>query len=183
MGEPEPEPESAPKPESEPEPEAASEPESEPEPEPESDASAIEVHPESEPKPEPESEPEPEAASERESEPEPEPEADRLLPPTVPSTPTAAPGEAQCCYHGGCSSYGTFSCNAVGSWCSKSSAVCTSCGGTLCTTTSLLSEARAKKHKFLHRPGVAGNALMQTSSSLQKGDEVPRVGLFGDGEL
>merc|ERR1712048_1259737 len=133
MGEPEPEPESAPKPE--------------PEPEPESDASAIEVHPESEPKPEPESAPEPE--------PEPEPEVDRLLPPTVPSTPTAAPGGAQCCYHGGCSSYGTFSCNAVGSWCSKSSAVCTSCGGTLCTTTSLLSEARAKKHKFLHRPGVA----------------------------
>merc|ERR1712048_249077 len=171
MGEPEPEPESAPKPE--------------PEPEPESDASSIEVHPESEPEPEPESapEPEPEAASEPESEPEPEPEADRLLPPTVPSTPTTSPGDAQCCYHGGCSSYGTFSCNAVGSWCSKSSAVCTSCGGTLCTTTSLLSEARAKKHKFLHRPGVAGNALIQTSSSLQKGDEVLQVGLFGDGEL
>merc|ERR1712187_47208 len=138
--------------------------------------------PEPESAPEPESEPEPEA-SEPESEPEPEPEADQLLPLTVPSTPTAAPGEAQCCYHGGCSSYGTSSCNAVESWCSKSSTACTSCGGTLCTTTSLLSETRAKKHKFLHRPGAAGNALMQTSSSLQKGDDIMPMNLFGDGEL
>jgi len=164
-----------------PKPEPETDAKSEPEPEPES---APEPAPKAEANSEPEAEPEPEPEVEAHSEPEPEPEPeeDRPLPTSLPST-HAPDGEAQCCYYEACSSYGTSSCNAAGSWCSKSSDACASCGGTLCTAVSLLSKTRAKSHKFLHRPGVSGNALFQTSTNLQKGEEVDPVRAFEDGEL
>jgi len=48
------------------------------------------------------------------------------------TTEGPSPGEPQCCYAYGCSSYGTSYCNAAGSWCSASQSRCQSCGGTLC---------------------------------------------------
>merc|ERR1719436_2244108 len=53
--------------------------------------------------------------------------------------PTQAPSTsgAQCCYHGGCASFGTAHCNAAGAWCSESEERCKSCAGTLCLPPSL----------------------------------------------
>jgi len=55
--------------------------------------------------------------------------------PTYAATPAAPPAEAeaQCCFSGGCSSYGTSSCYAVGTWCSQSSENCQLCAGTYCS--------------------------------------------------
>merc|ERR1719401_820100 len=57
--------------------------------------------------------------------------------PTISSTPKPAEPSttmegAQCCHHGGCSSVGTASCSAVGSWCSESEERCRQCAGTFC---------------------------------------------------
>merc|ERR1712151_1217069 len=107
--------------------------------------------PESEPEPELEQESEPQSKIEPESEPESEPEAEpEPEPATEPSSPASA-GAAQCCYFAGCSAYGTSSCNPAGSWCSDSAEACNSCGGTLCTGMSMLSETHIKRRKFLHR--------------------------------
>merc|ERR1719235_2109249 len=56
--------------------------------------------------------------------------------PLTPSPTAAAPpadSEAECCFLGGCASYGSLSCHSVGSWCSQSSDNCQVCAGTYCT--------------------------------------------------
>merc|ERR1711972_325495 len=55
--------------------------------------------------------------------------------PTYAFPPPPAPMEsdAECCFHGGCSSYGTSMCHNVGTWCSQSSANCQACAGTYCS--------------------------------------------------
>merc|ERR1711920_811242 len=86
--------------------------------------------------------------------------------PTYAATPAAPPAgaEAQCCFSGGCSSYGTSSCYAVGTWCSESSGNCQMCQGTFCTRTSLLSKLRLRKHSFRHQQDHKGElALMQAN--------------------
>merc|ERR1712014_65994 len=53
--------------------------------------------------------------------------------PTPGSGTSSAQADGECCYAAGCSSYGTASCNPVGTWCSQSSDNCHICGGTYCT--------------------------------------------------
>jgi hypothetical protein len=53
--------------------------------------------------------------------------------PTPGSGTSSAQADGECCYAAGCSSYGTASCNPVGTWCSQSSDNCQTCGGTYCT--------------------------------------------------
>lgn len=103
----------------------------------------------------------------------------------VPASPQSpAEEEAQCCYAAGCSSFGTSSCSAAGTWCSQSADACSSCGGTLCKGgTSLLSEeghATARRQKFLRRRlAEAGHALIQVGMSSPKA----AAEAFGSGDL
>lgn len=102
--------------------------------------------------------------------------------PTPP--PSSAPvGGAQCCYAAGCSSYGTSSCNAVGSWCSGSAEACTTCGGTLCSSVSALFEGHSRRGKFLHRQGGLGNIFLQTHTDTRKTSELHQASGLEEGEL
>jgi len=53
----------------------------------------------------------------------------------------------------------------------------------LCTGVSMLSEEHARTHKFLHRPGVSGNVLLQTATGLQTTDEAHEMDIFEEDEL
>jgi len=104
-------------------------------------------------------------------------------PPPTPSPTSAPEGGDQCCYASGCSSYGTASCNAAGSWCSESAEACTRCGGTLCSGVSALFEERARRQKFLRRQGAFGQVLLQTDVNSRKTFEVQSADGFKDDEL
>lgn len=103
-------------------------------------------------------------------------------PPPAAETPAPAlAGQGECCYHGGCASFGTTMCNAAGSWCSETSDRCSRCGGTYCTAASApsseekalgLSEAAtrlapATRHRFL------GAALIQAGAELGRAGPAP----------
>lgn len=94
-----------------------------------------------------------------------EPAGAAPAPPSPPAPPPPeAAGSAQCCYAGGCASYGTPLCNAAGSWCSGSVGACSGCGGTLCSGASLVSTGgrAGRSKKFLHRPrGLGEHAPVQ----------------------
>merc|ERR1712125_302005 len=53
--------------------------------------------------------------------------------PTPGSGASGAQADGECCYAVGCSSYGTASCNPVGTWCSQSPENCQTCSGNYCT--------------------------------------------------
>jgi len=90
-----------------------------------------------------------------------------------PSGPDPVPSpslQGQCCYTGGCSSYGTSSCNAVGTWCSESQSNCQRCGGTFCEATSLLAQGGARKslRSVRARQAHLGHSLVQVNSTSQR---------------
>lgn len=104
--------------------------------------------------------------------------------PPNPSPPSLAPAEAaQCCFHGGCSSYGTSFCYPAGIWCSESSEHCTSCGGIWCSGASLLSARYVRSAKFLHRPGASAHVLIQLNKTYQESAKVRRASGPGEEEL
>jgi len=85
-----------------------------------------------------------------------------------PSGPDPVPSpslQGQCCYAGGCSSYGTASCNAAGTWCSGSQSNCQRCGGSFCEAPSLLAQGGARKALRSVRANQAhlGHSLMQVN--------------------
>jgi hypothetical protein len=47
----------------------------------------------------------------------------------------------------------------------------------------MLSEMHTKRRKFLHRPGVSGNVLFQTSTDFHRIEEIDQVDVFEDDEL
>merc|ERR1712039_265754 len=120
---------------------------------------------------EPEAGPEAKATPEPEAESEPEQKAEREPVQTQTPRATSAPAPiessiAQCCFYGGCSSYGTFHCYAPGVWCGASAQNCQSCGGDWCTDVSLVSSGQARQRKFLRAGGSLGTALVQSNTSI-----------------
>jgi len=65
--------------------------------------------------------------------------------PLGPDPAPSPPLQGQCCYAGGCSSYGSPSCNAAGTWCSESQSNCQRCGGTFCEAASFLAKGGGRK--------------------------------------
>lgn len=47
----------------------------------------------------------------------------------------------------------------------------------------MLSEIHVKRRKFLHRAGISGNVLFQTSTEFDRIEEIHQVDVFEEDEL